>query len=484
MVSSDEISRRLNSRRKVKVNKKDNNGYLICDTCRGYYELQEGESPEDFLSKCDCGGKLIYSKSLEGIVEDVNNPKNIITCPNCGTKNPDYAKFCQECGKNTIAETINENEVKTINKIKFADEKGFNRQVDRNLKGIKLEKAGNVNKAIKLYEMNIKENFYGNHPYDRLAIIYRRNKQYDEEIRVLEKAIEVFEYLCSTTGIQDGPPKLQRFKERLIKARKLQAVNKPKNNSKKSINNKNPNRLTSSKKQLLSFVSYEVEKLENPKRGKAKYAMEGSNFFAEEVAIKFYENQGYAALWSENYYWWFLMALMFWDEIFAPLQGVFNPFKLYTRMNDMPNDFFKPAFYQRRKNLINTKIHKLKNADLREEISNSYQFNYGRMCRPIEDWDRYTLNELLIPINRMDKNAFLDMLERLISNFNDNRRGLPDLIVYDKNNIFFSEVKSENDRISDKQREWHNFLNNKGIKVDLFLINHGKRKINNLKKSY
>lgn len=58
----------------------------------------------------------------------------------------------------------------------FLDEKDFNRQVNRNLKAIELEKAGNVKEAIKLYEMNIKENFEGNHPYDRLAIIYRRNK--------------------------------------------------------------------------------------------------------------------------------------------------------------------------------------------------------------------------------------------------------------------------------------------------------------------
>ncbi len=33
--------------------------YLICEKCGGYYELQEGESIEDFDS-CQCGGKLGY----------------------------------------------------------------------------------------------------------------------------------------------------------------------------------------------------------------------------------------------------------------------------------------------------------------------------------------------------------------------------------------------------------------------------------------
>ncbi|MCZ3365464.1 MULTISPECIES: hypothetical protein [Methanobacterium] len=32
--------------------------YLLCDKCNGYYELQEGELPEKFSDKCECGGTL------------------------------------------------------------------------------------------------------------------------------------------------------------------------------------------------------------------------------------------------------------------------------------------------------------------------------------------------------------------------------------------------------------------------------------------
>ena len=32
--------------------------YLICNKCKNYYELQSGESPEDFELDCKCGGKL------------------------------------------------------------------------------------------------------------------------------------------------------------------------------------------------------------------------------------------------------------------------------------------------------------------------------------------------------------------------------------------------------------------------------------------
>jgi len=39
--------------------------YLICEECGKYYKLQEGESPEDFLLNCDCGGRLRVTESLD-----------------------------------------------------------------------------------------------------------------------------------------------------------------------------------------------------------------------------------------------------------------------------------------------------------------------------------------------------------------------------------------------------------------------------------
>lgn len=44
--------------------------YLVCEKCRKYYKLQEGESPDEFLPECECGGKLRYSESLYGKSSD------------------------------------------------------------------------------------------------------------------------------------------------------------------------------------------------------------------------------------------------------------------------------------------------------------------------------------------------------------------------------------------------------------------------------
>jgi hypothetical protein len=38
--------------------------YLVCEECGGYYELQKGESTDDF-DVCQCGGKLGYKKRVD-----------------------------------------------------------------------------------------------------------------------------------------------------------------------------------------------------------------------------------------------------------------------------------------------------------------------------------------------------------------------------------------------------------------------------------
>lgn len=38
--------------------------YLICKKCNGYYELQDGESLEDF-DRCSCGGKLYLAENID-----------------------------------------------------------------------------------------------------------------------------------------------------------------------------------------------------------------------------------------------------------------------------------------------------------------------------------------------------------------------------------------------------------------------------------
>ncbi|MEN6291422.1 MAG: zinc ribbon domain-containing protein [Methanobacterium sp.] len=56
-----EISQKLKEHREKTKTKP---GYLVCNSCGGYYELQPGEAPDDFSDECDCGGRFKHQKNL------------------------------------------------------------------------------------------------------------------------------------------------------------------------------------------------------------------------------------------------------------------------------------------------------------------------------------------------------------------------------------------------------------------------------------
>jgi len=95
-----------------------------------------------------------------------------------------------------------------------------NEAIDRNLRGRDLEKRGNITDAIELYELNVAYGFEGDFPYGRLRVIYSKQRCYSDVIRVLEKAIDVFDRKVSPTR-PDRLPKLERFRLQLEQAKNL-----------------------------------------------------------------------------------------------------------------------------------------------------------------------------------------------------------------------------------------------------------------------
>ncbi len=83
----------------------DDAGYLVCEACNGFYTLKKGESLADF-EKCECGGQLKHTKTLNNEANKKEpSPKNDF-CPNCGTKNPDNSDFCSECGEKLLNQNV------------------------------------------------------------------------------------------------------------------------------------------------------------------------------------------------------------------------------------------------------------------------------------------------------------------------------------------------------------------------------------------
>lgn len=66
---------------------------------------------------------------------------------------------------------------------------------ERNNRGIEMEKHGKIAEAIAIYEENIDGDCYpALHSFDRLLVLYRKAKDYQNEKRVAEKAITLFSF--------------------------------------------------------------------------------------------------------------------------------------------------------------------------------------------------------------------------------------------------------------------------------------------------
>lgn len=244
----------------------------------------------------------------------------------------------------------------------------------------------------------------------------------------------------------------------------------------------------------LVFTNIQADEISS--RGKIKYNHNSKEVFIEELAMDYYKSRGMDALWTENHYWWFMYGLLFWDIIFMksehcmniPLDHPdfdYNYNMLKDNFIDMPYDFFRDTFYTDRIDAINSRFEELRSSDISEEIKKSYNSHYNKRCRAIEDWGKYSLDELLIAPTHLHNEQLLSIMERLIKDFSENRSGLPDLLVYTDKELFLVEVKSRNDTLSNRQVEWHEYiLTNSKINVVIFTVNKTEKQIISLKKKY
>jgi|KBSSwiStaDraftv2_1062776.scaffolds.fasta_scaffold428827_2 hypothetical protein len=64
---------------------------------------------------------------------------------------------------------------------------------ERNKTAKEAEEENDSNKAVRFYEQNIREDYADKFAFERLMIIYRQQKDYKNELRVIKRGIEVFQ---------------------------------------------------------------------------------------------------------------------------------------------------------------------------------------------------------------------------------------------------------------------------------------------------
>ena len=84
--------------------------------------------------------------------------------------------------------------------------------VDNNIKGQELEKNGEIEKAIEIYERNADIVATTPHPYDRLRIIYTRQKKFRKAIEACNKAVRTYKMLDQVSD-HDFSDSIGKYKE-------------------------------------------------------------------------------------------------------------------------------------------------------------------------------------------------------------------------------------------------------------------------------
>ena len=162
---------------------------------RSLGELQ-AEDELDTIAKCledeDWGVKLAAIQALGDLATD--DSIDLIKKARKGEDDKDFKKSCnkaiKKAQKRQKAKASGESIVKVIP-----------------MSTIKEMEKTNVQKAIKEYERYVESKQAKDAPYKRLCVLYRKANDYDNEVRVIETAIEVF----------DGTKKVDYFEKRLAK---------------------------------------------------------------------------------------------------------------------------------------------------------------------------------------------------------------------------------------------------------------------------
>jgi hypothetical protein len=148
-----------------------------------------------------------------------------------------------------------------------------------------------------------------------------------------------------------------------------------------------------------------------------------------------------------------LFGLHFWDAIFAPVSGAFfHPF------HSGPVDLYSRDFPKRRSDLLAAGFDRLENAGYPLVIKDTFRAKQGTQS-PFVSWRHLSLGLIDLALECIPALHLRHYFARLLSNLQENRNGLPDLVQFwpCEKRYQLIEVKGPGDRLQDNQRRWAQF---------------------------
>jgi hypothetical protein len=179
------------------------------------------------------------------------------------------------------------------------------------------------------------------------------------------------------------------------------------------------------------------------------------------------------------------MALLFWDEIFGG-----DPAPYQYPGKDMPSDLFEAGFYGRREARFRERRDYLLAKDLSTELKTAYTRRFGNLFRMLPhktadsrqgaslglsqvvlDWSQVVLADLVEVAQHLEPQKVLAIIDWILRNVTEHRRGLPDLSAWNEQGFRFFEVKGPGDRERPGQQMWFRYLSGDlGIPCNIFRV--------------
>ncbi|KAI4144625.1 MAG: hypothetical protein LQ340_006579, partial [Diploschistes diacapsis] len=184
----------------------------------------------------------------------------------------------------------------------------------------------------------------------------------------------------------------------------------------------------------------------------------------EAMCLSWYRDQGWKGYHSEGGIVRTLFGFLFYDIIFTYIPNVFQ-----TAFQTCPLDLHTDAFYPSRISEINRRLAEISNGDALMIFKEVYKREHEKQTCVIGiDWS-YDVEDLEEIIMCFKGEALAVVCKVMAQEYQQRGGGIPDLFLWhpQRKEVMFSEVKSENDRLSDTQRLWIHVLSGAGIKVEL-----------------
>ncbi|MCJ1306387.1 hypothetical protein MMC25_000029 [Agyrium rufum] len=190
----------------------------------------------------------------------------------------------------------------------------------------------------------------------------------------------------------------------------------------------------------------------------------GGECSVEAMCLSWYRDQGWKGYHSEGSIIRTLFGYLFYDVLFTYVPNVFQ-----TPYQTCPLDLHTDAFFPSRMSEINHRLVAIANGDAERIFREVHEHEReNRTCVVGVDWE-YHFDDLIEIIACFRGEALSTVCKVMAQEYQQRGGGIPDLFLWhsEKREVMFSEVKSENDHLSDTQRLWIHVLTGAGITVEL-----------------